>query len=564
MSHKRKTKKFNREIIWFFAIVPFLYGGFYEWIYCLCGVILLFLLSIRILSERKIKFSKDISFVGFFVIAIFYSGTIFCGIDSGTSIVGIIRYVVVLLLLMLTLQCSVEEKKLVLNKIPELGSIMVLLAGISYFCPWKNSFYQAERLGGFFQYSNTFALYLLFGILVLAYQKKWKKFQIAEAVILTAGILFTGSRSVFVLLIGNGIYFAIKERTYRKKIIGMLIGLCILSAVGILILGNRQTIGRIFTLFGQSSTLWGRLLYAEDGIRMLLKYPMGLGYLGYYFLQPSMQTGVYTTKFVHNEFLQIGLDAGILAMGILILIFIKQLFSKEVKGLPRHLLWMIAIHSLVDFDLQFLSIWIVAAFCMDFSEKREIEIKVPLIVKGIVVILSCIFLFVGSAVFAEYRGNYKTAVRIMPRLTTAQLQILSSETNLKQVESMTEAVLKQNQMVSQPYGVKAEIAFEKGNGDELIKNKREEILKCKYEVSVYEDYVEKLSVMITKLSQRDDVLGIQKYMKEILWVKKQIKKVNESTSPLAFCTRDNPELMLEEHYEKYINEIEVYYKEHFL
>ena len=58
---------------------------------------------------------------------------------------------------------------------------------------------------------------------------------------------------------------------------------------------------------------------------MLLKRPAGLGYMGYYFLQPSVQSAAYTTKFVHNDFLQIGLDGGMIAMILAVILFIQSM-----------------------------------------------------------------------------------------------------------------------------------------------------------------------------------------------------------------------------------------------
>ena len=92
-----------------------------------------------------------------------------------------------------------------------------------------------------------------------------------------------------------------KNRVTIFVMTGWIIGLTI---IGIVITGSYQNMGRYLTIFTHNSTLWGRILYQIDGLKMLLKRPAGLGYMGYYFLQPSVQSAAYTTKFVHNDFLQ--------------------------------------------------------------------------------------------------------------------------------------------------------------------------------------------------------------------------------------------------------------------
>lgn len=91
----------------------------------------------------------------------------------------------------------------------------MVLAGILAlpFPALKEQLWQAGRLGGFFQYSNTCALYLLAGLVVIC--NRWienksreqesgikrDKMQILEGIVLLAGLLLTGSRGVMLLFL---------------------------------------------------------------------------------------------------------------------------------------------------------------------------------------------------------------------------------------------------------------------------------------------------------------------------------------------------------------------------
>lgn len=54
--------------------------------------------------------------------------------------------------------------------------------------------------------------------------------------------------------------------------------------------------------------------------------------MGYYFLQSQIQRGNYLAKFVANEFLQTGLDTGIIPLLIITGIVLKTLVLKKTNG----------------------------------------------------------------------------------------------------------------------------------------------------------------------------------------------------------------------------------------
>ena len=164
------------------------------------------------------------------------------------------------------------------------------------------------------QYSNTYAILLLIVLISLFYRnekdsmKKWLPY--VEAEIFIAGILWRGSRSVFVLFgIALIILLTKKRKQLQWKWI-LVLCICMVAIACVLIFGLNYDISRLAKLTASSSTLNGRFLYWRDALGQLGHHPAGMGYMGYYFMQPQFQNGNYTIKYVHNDILQFGLDGG--------------------------------------------------------------------------------------------------------------------------------------------------------------------------------------------------------------------------------------------------------------
>ena len=67
---------------------------------------------------------------------------------------------------------------------------------------------------------------------------------------------------------------------------------------------------RVLSLSFTESTFVGRFLYYMDALPQILRRPFGMGYMGYYYDQLSVQTGVYSVMYLHNDLFQLVLDTG--------------------------------------------------------------------------------------------------------------------------------------------------------------------------------------------------------------------------------------------------------------
>ena len=98
-------------------------------------------------------------------------------VDRGMNFIGILRFVPVVLWLFLGMQYSKEERAAALLAVPHVGCFMVVISLAALLVPKISQWlWAAERLGGFFQYSNTCAIFFLIGMMLL--KEKEKKFVI--------------------------------------------------------------------------------------------------------------------------------------------------------------------------------------------------------------------------------------------------------------------------------------------------------------------------------------------------------------------------------------------------
>ena len=105
-----------------------------------------------------------------------------------------------------------------------------------------------------------------------------------------------------------------------------------------------------------AATLLERMEQAKDaGMLLLGNLPLGIGPDQWQHVYPTVQTADYESAVVHCSYLQLGLDAGVIAVAILAaLLFITT--TRAVLNGQRcvwPLLGLLAFHSVIDFDLRY-------------------------------------------------------------------------------------------------------------------------------------------------------------------------------------------------------------------
>lgn len=420
-----KEKRVNYCLIAICALCLCLWGGIYDFTIAIYGCIFCIGIITVVRKKDRLSIPVNITSAGLIIILICSIISSVAARDHGIAVIGILRIVVFIVFWILWCNIAEQKRDIIWNVLPELLAGITLVSIVLYFIPQLREYlYSAKRLGGVLQYSNTFALLLLASFICLMYREKKSKSAYVVGSILILGIILCGSRTVFVLLIGVILFFIVKKKLSLKYFGIVISGLVIL--LFILQLLMKLDIQRLLKITLNSSTLNGRVLYWFDGIRVLMKNPLGLGYMGYYFKQPQFQTGNYATKYVHNDFLQMGLDNGIIAMIAFIVIVGYCIVSKRTNDRNRLILIMLSVHAFMDFDLQYGFMFCLLLMTMDTGSDNNLKLKkkCAYIIHGALLMIGLYFVV---ALGFEYTGNMKAALGLYPLNTFALQDQLNTE-----------------------------------------------------------------------------------------------------------------------------------------
>lgn len=533
-------------------LLPFAFGLYYEFAAYLAGAVIALFLAVQIVRNKRLYYAKQVGFICLTASYLFYLVTALYAVDRGMALAGFFKVLPVMLFLLLLLQFKKETVQESLKVIPYSGMAMLALSAVTWFIPpLTDYFYNNGRLGGFFQYSNTFALYLLLGMIILGNQEKKTRATGAKMLALFAGILLTGSRTIFVFCLLNLIVIFIRDRSVRKPMLitsGIVLAV-VLAAVAIT--GSFENIGRFMTISLQESTFVGRLLYDKDGLQLLLKHPFGLGYYGYYCLQPSIQTGVYTVRFIHNDWLQFALDAGIL--GAVLNLAGLLMGVRRSSFVQKQLFATIVVSSLLDFNLQFMVMPMMLMLTLDFEP--VMAVKRPGAQKAGVAALGLLgmgLIYFAASFGAAYFDAYETAAAIYPGNTEAKITALQLAEDKDTVNRLANEIIGQNKNIALAYDAKAMVSLSQGDYDSMIAFKKKAIENKKYDIEEYETYLQMLSSAITAENNAGNRSKVNAYADEAYAVPAMLNKVKAETDPLAYQINDKPELELSEVSQAYI------------
>lgn len=542
-----------------FFVLPFIFGLYYEFAAYITGIALGIFLCKQIHKNKVLYFTKSIPAILSIVAYLFYFLSIFFAVDKGMAVAGFFKMLPIPLFLIVLMQCKEKQRWALFEVIPFSGIIMLLISAVfGLFEGFNQFFYSAGRLGGFFQYSNAFALYLLLGCVVLLSNDQVfeKKFRLGGAFLLFAGILLTGSRFVFVLAIITIIYFIVIKTDIRKSLV-IFVSVGILAAVLLTIItGYYENIGRFLTIGIGESTFVGRFIYYKDAIGQITKHPFGLGYMGYFYAQPSFQTAVYSVRYVHNDFLQMALDIGIIPTVLWIVSLIMSLFSKHTHILQKQLLILIVAASLFDFHLQFIIISLIMIQTLDIGEPFPIHKKNALRCGiGIIGTFVVLWAIMATAFFMDYMENRALALKLYPWNTDARIKQLMVENKTSTLETTADLILKQNKHIALAYEAKAIIAQKNKDLDSMVSYEIEALKNEPYEINAYERYLEMLSVEIEAANAQKDWKTLRQLAGEALKIPKMLDAVKTKTDSRAYAIDEKPELQLDQSYQIYLEQL---------
>ena len=542
---EREKRPVLTALEWIFLLSPFLLGLFFAW----TGAPVVFLLALLLfllLRRNLLRLSSSPLFLAATSLVLFQLGGIFWGTDRGVALLGAVQFLPLPLFILLLEQFTSAERGVLLHRVPYAASVMVilslLLSRIGSLSDW---FLVAGRQAGFFQYPNTYAVYLLSAVVLVLFGGPLRGGPLPWLGILIIGIFLSGSRTVFVLLFAVLIIYLFREKQpkIRNGVLGLIAVLALFGIILAFLPGGMGLFARYLTISASSSELLGRLLYARDAIPVILKHPLGLGYTGYRWLQGSFQTGVYSVQHVHNELLQLLLDVGWVPAGLLLWTLWRSFRSREGGFGRKLLLSVLLLHCLLDFDTQFVSVAMLLFLVTETEPPAVHPVRHRFVAAALLTGSSLLSIWIGTASLALYLQNPGIAAKIYPAYTQAMVELLP-EASGQEADRLADRILALNDAVAAAHDEKARSAFFAGQLDETVSQKQKAISLSRYSLTEYLDYFDLLRSSYERCMQTGDSPGEKQCLQLMRKIPQMLDEVKAQTSPLGWQIHDRPSLEL--------------------
>ncbi|SCW43423.1 O-antigen ligase [Ruminococcaceae bacterium YRB3002] len=541
-----------------FALFPFINGLFYEWQAALASLALTSFIVYAVIRSRSLKFNISLKFITALLIPVMHIISAFTAVDSGMAVMGFIKFLPLPLFVLAADQTDIKDGKDLLEYLPYSAAVMVIMSvPLSFVEVLRGHIIVSGRLGGFFEYPNTFAMFLLICAVYLLFRDEIRVRDWILALIAVTGIVLSGSRTVMALSAVALVVFIITVRSKKLRIIAVsgAAGMAVIAGIYVLATGRTEAVGRLFTSLTENSTFTGRFLYWKDALPVILKHPLGLGYYGYSFTQGSFQTGVYSVIHIHNDLLQILLDIGWIPAVVTVILTVRSVIKAD--RCMRMILVLSVLHSLFDIDLQFASVALILLAVADGTSFRSFVIRKGAYVTAVLVSMICIAsATVGTCSACWYWRADAAALSIYPFYTPSRIRVLQETSTAEDMDREADAILAYNSSVSIAYSAKARTAFARGDVLEMIENKKKAIELNRYDITEYTDYIDMLQTAVTIYAEAGDYDSAMYCVRCVLEVPDMLEQVKAGTSELAWKIDDKPVLTLPDEYQAYVSELE--------
>ena len=221
------------------------------------------------------------------------------------------------------------------------------------------------RLHSVIQYANTTALLMLVGVLysVDRFVADRKIRSVCCGVIFAVALFLTGSRTTLVIALAVCALYAFIKTRGRPRLI---VACSVLAAAVVVVCLSLFTDIRIFRISVFTSTLVERWITFQDAFEMLRgRWLPGVGAGNWQEWQYRLQSAPYFVRFIHNFYLQLLLDGGVLAP----ILFCAAVFPAVYRGIRSknvHAVILIAflLHALLEFALIFAAAAAIAMYSL--------------------------------------------------------------------------------------------------------------------------------------------------------------------------------------------------------
>lgn len=544
-NNKTRTQKRTRYTalhFLFLLLIPF-YGGYYSFSVFLCGMALSALFLWRLFRNDRIVIPTDAAAWCMYGLCICQLLSIPFSVSSGMAWNGFLRTLVYAFFYIYSANYSAEERAGILDAIALEGTVLSLISIVAFFYTYLSGGEDANgRIDGFFEYANTWAIYQLVCLILLAQKGRRRHSDYLCMVVLAGGIFLTGSRSVILLMVimafAGGVYYSVKARKAGPAIATALF-LALIGGIASL-LTKGMIWDRIQKLTLSSSSLNGRLLYWRDGLQILWSNPLGIGHGGYLYIQSAFQTGVYTVRYVHNEYLQAALEGGV-AAGVLMLALACFLFCGQAKPIrERAVVFALALHCFVDFDLQFSAIMLLLLFCGKGSRSRDFHLRnKPVLMVGTGFLFLC-FAYFSMVYYLDYLGESRLSWRLFPADLELSENYMADASSMSEAEEIADRIIASTDYSMMAWDCKFNAASRHYDLQAMAEAKYKYLLLNRYSGAVWEDFTSLLENAVQSFANADILESYASAAADAL------ERTIRETTPHAWRIEEKPDFSFSE------------------
>jgi len=409
--------KFTSYLLLFLFTMGVLFQGFLYDSFSLLFVILSFVaLLIAFAYKREITINgfhfMIVAFVLTYWISIFYAA------DKEKAILEAMKVTPVIPLLLVADRISIQNMPHIIRSI---GWVCATVVGIGILFGME----RMNRLESTLEYANVLAILLVVAGIgsIMLYMSERKSTDLILLGVHLTGLILTQSRSVWILWIVALIWLFVGfTRTSSKRIWAQIGGVHVISLLAVMAIRGDVDflLNRVKSIEPQSSEFVIRLVYWKDSLRMIADHWLsGTGGGGWALLLPYYRSEPYYVKYVHNHYIQIALDVGVIGLllfvAIIALFYLKSFpFIKRVPEESESVFWkkgiilivtMLLLHAGFDFDLSFPLMFVLLMLLVSLifrEEKRLVTVRLTRSVQVLGSVGSAAVLLVSAWLFLGY------------------------------------------------------------------------------------------------------------------------------------------------------------------
>lgn len=537
----RERRRKNTPLLFLLLVMIPLFGGYYDFSVLLAGAVLLPLLLWE--SRRSGALCLPVGTEAWCLYGVWLCALLVIpfSVSLGMAFTGFLRQTVWVLFFLCAAAYMPGEREDILDAAACEGALLALISVIAF--AYNNAAGLEDRNGridGPFQYANAWALFLLVCLLLLAMKEKRRSVDWGAMAVLLCGLFLSGSRGVFLLGLGMGLFFGGRYLLLKKRVLPLVWagGAVLLIGAAAAALSGGMVLERLKAITLSSSSLNGRLLYYLDGLRMIARHPLGLGRGGYLYQQPLEQTGVYVLRYIHNEYLQAALDSGLPAGILTAALAAALLFRKNAAPRERAVTFAIAAHACIDFDLQFTAVMLLLLLCGAGGKTRRVPLRAWRAKLALCGAGMAVFCYFAAVYWLSFSGRPVRAAAMFPADLSLAENRLQSHVSVEDAEPEADRILASTDLSMLAWDCKFAACAQRADLNGMVQAKFRYLRLNKYRGEVYEDFTALLERAYAQGSSLER-LEYENYAQSAILL---LEEVKQTTSPLAYRIADKPEL----------------------